>query len=81
MFEVAIGKVDYTLSEKMKKSGGLANPYYGVKDIKAGETITTENVHSIRPGFGLHTKYYNEVLGKKAKINLERGPLNFSFIQ
>jgi len=38
-----------------------------------GEEITEKNVRSIRPGFGLHPKYYKEILGKKVKEDLEKG--------
>ena len=44
-----------------------------LRTLRAGETITEMNVRSVRPGFGLHPKYYNEVLGKKVKWNLEKG--------
>jgi len=80
--EKAIGKVDYSLTEKMKKSRQFARSLYVVKDIKAGEVITEENVRSIRPGFGLHPKYLKEVIGKVAKENIEKGtPLNRQHIK
>lgn len=41
--------------------------------MKAGDVITENNVRSIRPGFGLHPKYYNEILGKEVKEDLEKG--------
>ena len=31
------------------------------------------DIKSIRPGFGLHPKYFKEVLGKKVKRNLSKG--------
>jgi len=71
--EKAIGKVDYTLTEKQVKAKDFSRSLYVVSDIKAGEIITTENVRSIRPGFGMHPKYYKEVLGKAAKSDLEKG--------
>jgi pseudaminic acid synthase len=71
--EKAIGKVDYTISEKMQKSRQFARSLYVVEDIKAGEAFTETNIRSIRPGYGLHPKYYKEVLGKKVKVDLERG--------
>jgi pseudaminic acid synthase len=71
--EVAIGKVDYTLTEKMLKSREFSRSLYVVENIKAGELITEKNVRPIRPGYGLHPKYYKEVLGKRAKMDFARG--------
>ncbi len=71
--ESAIGGIDYSLSEKQKISRAHSRSLYVVKDIEKGEELTTENVRSIRPGFGLHPKHYNSVLGKKVKAKLEKG--------
>jgi pseudaminic acid synthase len=64
--EKAIGIVDYTLTEKQEAGKHFSRSLYIVKDIKAGEKITTSNIRSIRPGFGLHPKFLNELLGKTA---------------
>jgi pseudaminic acid synthase len=58
--ESAIGVVDYTLTEKQAKGKDFSRSLYVVEDIKKGEMITEQNVRSIRPGFGLHPKYYND---------------------
>jgi pseudaminic acid synthase len=71
--ESAIGVVDYTLTEKQAKGKDFSRSLYVVEDMKAGEVITETNVRSIRPGFGLHPKYFNDVIGKKIKINTEKG--------
>lgn len=71
--ESAIGIVDYLLTEKQIKGKDFSRSLYIVEDIKAGDTITEENVRSIRPGFGMHPKYYSDVLGKKVIVNLEKG--------
>lgn len=78
--EKAIGVVDYTLTEKQKKGKDFSRSLYVVEDIKEGEVITERNVRSIRPGFGLHPKYYSEIIGRVVKKNLEKGDrfqLNF----
>ena len=50
--------------------------------MKAGEIITQENVKSIRPGFGMHPKYYKSILGKRIKKDIKRGtPLTFELIE
>jgi pseudaminic acid synthase len=68
--EAALGKITYEVSENDKNR---RRSLFVVKDIKKGELITEEHVRSIRPGFGLHPKYYHEVLGKVAKQDLEKG--------
>lgn len=71
--EKAIGKVDYTLTEKQKKGREFSRSLYVVEDMKAGDIITEKNVRSIRPGFGLHPRYYKNVLNKKISTNMKRG--------
>ncbi len=71
--ESAIGKVDYTLTEKQAKGKDFSRSLYVVEDMKAGDVITEKNVRSIRPGFGLHPKYLNDILGNKVNRDLEKG--------
>jgi len=55
---------------------------YIAEDIKAGEVFTEKNLRSVRPGFGLHPKYFNELLGKKSKTDLEKGtPMQLDFAE
>lgn len=80
--ELALGTVSYDVPEKIQQNRKFARSLFVVEDIKAGETITEKNVRSIRPGYGLHPKYYNEVLGKKVTADLQRGtPLKLESIQ
>lgn len=71
--EKSVGKVDYTLTPGQVKARTFARSLYVVKDVKAGEILTNENVKSIRPGYGLHPKYLPEVLGRKAAKDLVAG--------
>lgn len=71
--EKAIGKVSYDLTEKQKKGKDFSRSLYVVENMKADEIITEKNVRSIRPGYGLHPKYLKEVLGKKIKIDVDKG--------
>ena len=71
--EKAIGIVDYNLTEKQNKSREFCRSLYIVKDIKSGEVITEENVRSIRPGYGMHPKYFKEILGQFARFDLQKG--------
>ena len=79
--EKALGKIDYTLTKKTKKSRVFSRSLYAIKDVKAGELFTEKNIKSIRPRYGLHPKYYNKILGKIAKKNIERGtPISWEVI-
>ncbi|MFN3404421.1 MAG: pseudaminic acid synthase [Cytophagaceae bacterium] len=79
--EKALGKVSYELSDKDLKSREFSRSLFVVRDMKKGEIITSENVKSIRPGYGLHPKYYKDILGKKVNMDLQFGtPLQLEFI-
>ena len=71
--ELAIGDIDYTLSEKQKQGRKFSRSLYISKNVKKGELITSKNIKSIRPGFGLHPKYFDQILGKKFKATYEKG--------
>lgn len=71
--EKAIGVVDYQLTEKQQKGKDFSRSLYVVKDVKAGDVITEENVRSIRPGYGLHPKHLSEILGKTFSQDVEKG--------
>ncbi|EKO3697838.1 pseudaminic acid synthase [Vibrio metschnikovii] len=69
----ALGKVNYERTEAEKGNVKFRRSLYIVKDIKAGEVLTEEHVRSIRPGFGLAPKHYEEVLSCKVNRDLEKG--------
>ncbi|MEM9052823.1 MAG: pseudaminic acid synthase [Bacteroidota bacterium] len=71
--ELALGKVTYEVSEKIRASQKFGRSLFVVNDIKEGEIFTTENIRSIRPADGLHPKYLQEILGKKAHRSISRG--------
>lgn len=73
MAEAAIGSVSYELTNKMKASREFCRSLYVVENMKAGAVVTEQNVRSIRPGFGLHPKHLQDILGKKVKLDLEKG--------
>ena len=75
--EKAIGKVTYDSSDKEKENIVFRRSIFVVKDIKKGEQFDKNNIRVIRPGHGMHPKFYEEIIGNKAKRDLERGtPLN-----
>lgn len=76
--EKAIGKVQYGISSQEKDNIKFRRSLFVVKDIKEGELFTEENVRSIRPGYGIAPKFYEDVIGKKALKNIKKGtPLSY----
>lgn len=76
--EKLLGHVSYDVNPKNKI---FARSLFAVKNIKKGEKFTPENIRSIRPGCGLHPKYYEEIIGKHAKCNIAFGtPMLLDYI-
>ena len=64
---------DYSLSASEQASTVFRRSIYACADIKAGEEFNTSNIRVIRPGYGLKPKYYEKMLGKKAKRDIQFG--------
>ena len=79
--EAALGRVQFGCSAREEKSRIFRRSLFVVDDIKRGQPFTPDNVRSIRPAHGLHTRHLPEVLGKKASQDIERGtPLDWNLI-
>ncbi len=79
--EKALGKVHYGLTNEEKKCSVFRRSLFVVKDVKAGEKVSNENIRAIRPGYGLPTKYIEKVIGRTFKKDLSKGtPLNWDLI-
>lgn len=77
----ALGKVNYERTEAEKGNVKFRRSLYVVKDIAEGELFTHENVRSIRPGFGIPPKYYDQIIGEKAKGYIKKGtPIAFEHV-
>ena len=80
--EKALGDIHYGVSDEEAKSRVFRRSLFVVKNVKAGECFTPENVRSIRPGRGLPPKYLDQVLGRRARRDLARGtPLTWDVIE
>lgn len=71
--EKCMGKVTYKLTPKALKERDHRRSLYVVKNAKKGDLISEKNVRSIRPGFGMHPKFYDEIIGKRFSKNVEKG--------
>ena len=71
--EKALGDISYDLTKNEKQSINFRKSLFAVRDIKNGECITKENVRNIRPGYGIHTRYFEKIIGSKARVEIKRG--------
>jgi pseudaminic acid synthase len=79
--EKALGEVHFGVSAKEASSRTFRRSLFVVQDVKRGEPLTPQNVRSIRPGHGLHTRHLPEVLGHPAACDIERGtPLSWDLV-
>ncbi len=69
----ALGKINYEILEAEKKSIQFKRSIYVVKDINAGDTFSVDNIRIIRPGGGMHPRFYESILGKKSTNTIKRG--------
>jgi N-acetylneuraminate synthase len=78
---LSLGQVQYGIQEAEKKSRDFKRSIYVTKDIKAGERFSEENIRIIRPGDGLHPRYYELLIGKVCPQDLSKGtPLGWNAI-
>jgi N-acetylneuraminate synthase len=79
--EKALGQVSYQVTKSEMTSRTFRRSLFVVKDMNAGEIFSKENVRSIRPGYGLHPRYLDEVMGRFAGQDIKQGtPLNWRLI-
>lgn len=80
--EKALGKVSYELTDKVRKSREFSRSLFVVEDMEKGEVFNDQNVKSIRPGFGLHPRYLQNVMGKRAAKIIRKGtPFAWNLIE
>lgn len=81
MVEKAIGRVTYDLTEKQKNSRDHSRSLFVAKDMKKGDVFTEENLRSVRPSCGLHTQYYEELLGRRISKDAKLGtPMSWELV-
>ncbi len=68
----ALGKVDYGRKSSEQGNAQFRRSLYFVKDLKAGDVIDESCIRSVRPGFGLAPKFYDELLGKTLVQDVEK---------
>ncbi len=71
--EKSLGDGIIKISKSSKKNFNSRRSIYVSKDILKGQIINKDNIKIVRPGWGLHPKFYKKILGKKIKTNLKKG--------
>ena len=69
----SIGEVNFKLSTQQISSRNFSRSLYICKDVKKGQIVSEKNVKSVRPGFGLHPKHFESIIGRKFIKNASRG--------
>lgn len=79
--EAALGKITYDLTPGQEREREHSRSLFVARDMKAGEVFTPENLRSVRPANGLHTMYYEEILGKKIARDARMGtPMSWELV-
>jgi pseudaminic acid synthase len=77
----ALGRVDYGRKSSEQGNVKFRRSLYFVKDMKAGDVITEDCIRSVRPGFGLAPKEYENLIGKRINSNVNFGsPVKWNLI-
>ena len=69
----SLGKISYGPNEIEKKSSLFRRSIYVSKDVKEGDTFTEHNLRIVRPGKGLHSRYYDKIIGRTALCDIKKG--------
>lgn len=80
--EQALGRVTYDLTPGQQREREHSRSLFVARDMRAGEVFTPENLRSVRPANGLHTKYYEEILGKRIARDAKLGtPMSWDLVE
>jgi N-acetylneuraminate synthase len=77
----ALGQVSYGPTTVEQSSLRFRRSLYVVRDVKAGELLTSDNIRAIRPGLGLPPKFVDQIIGRRAAVDIAKGtPLDWTII-
>jgi pseudaminic acid synthase len=71
--EKMLGSPTFAISPSARTNLRGRRSLYIAKSVKAGEVLTVENVRCVRPSFGLHPKYFEQVLNRRLKNDKDAG--------
>jgi len=77
----AIGRISYGATRAEQQSMAFRRSIYITEDLQEGEVLTRKNLRTIRPGFGLPPKFYEQLIGRKVRRAVKRGtPMSWDII-
>jgi pseudaminic acid synthase len=77
----SLGQVSYDVLKSEKKSLAFRRSLYVAQDIKSGSKFTSENLRIVRPGHGIHPRYYEQLIGRRITRNVKKGePVTWSMV-
>lgn len=80
--EQALGRVQYGVTGQAAANRKFGRSLFIAEDTKAGEELTPANLRSVRPGDGLHTRYYRELLGRRLRTSALKGtPMAWALLE
>lgn len=71
--EKMLGKAGYDMTEKKKKSRQFSRSLFVAENVSKGDRFSERNVRSVRPGFGMHTRHFDEIIGRRASKDITKG--------
>jgi len=77
----SLGKIHFGLTDSERSSRVFRRSLFVVRAVRQGETFSAQNIRSIRPGHGLHTRHLPQIVGRRASRDIERGtPLSWDLV-
>jgi N-acetylneuraminate synthase len=78
----SIGNVDYGHKSSEKINVKFRRSLYFVKTLRAGQIITSGDIRSVRPGYGINPEHIKTIVGKKVVVDVEYGtPVHLKYIE
>lgn len=79
--EAALGRIQYGATGQAAANKKFGRSLFIAEDVKAGEALTPQSLRSVRPGDGLHTRHYAELIGRKVRADVRKGtPVDWSLL-
>ena len=69
----SMGSIKYGFRSSEKMSLKYRKSIYISRDMKKNEEFTNKNIKVVRPGLGMHSKYFEKIIGLRINKNVSKG--------